>query len=272
MQKTEGYILVAVGEHYIEESCDFIKTLRKFNDLRPVSVLTVEKDIEFALSKNIFDKVVLLNTKNKLYDDCKLGFEKNCLFARLVMDDYLIYDHSIVLDTDILCISNTERMWSTFKNFDQCVQRIGTEHDPSWHWGHVTEVSKRVGKNVPHSHGGLTYIRRDELIKNFYETTRQIFYDYEIYGCKSYFRESKTEEIIFAIAFAKFDFLQHDFFQKSIMAFNIKDQELPCYTQNAMNKVQNLKQEFILAHMCHSKKGTKIYDSLLKKILCLKNN
>jgi len=47
---TEGYSLVAVGEHYINEAADVVQTLRKFDDNRPVSLISHAENSECALN------------------------------------------------------------------------------------------------------------------------------------------------------------------------------------------------------------------------------
>lgn len=265
----EGYLLVAVGSHYIDEAVDLVQSLRAFKDARPVSLVTISKDVPYASSKQVFDKLLEIDESDPLYGSFQEGFEKNCLYARVCADKFLVYERTIILDTDVLCIGPTESSWELLTNFPQAVQRVGLEVDPTWHWGRISDVISRFGKNVPHSHGGFTFVNRSlPKVQEFYDFCRHANLNYDSYGCKSWFRGSKTEEVIIALAFAQLEFKHHDFFETPIMTFDLTASDnIPCYVQKAMgaNVVTSTRIPFV--HMCHAKKGTETYESVKRKML-----
>ena len=66
-----GYFQIALGRKYIDESCDFIHSLRLFEDNKPVSVLVKPEDIAYAKEKNVFDQIINLKESGTLYSICE---------------------------------------------------------------------------------------------------------------------------------------------------------------------------------------------------------
>lgn len=263
----EGYFFVAIGKRYIDECYNLSLTIRKHGDKRPISLLINEGDEEYALSKNIFDKLIYFNPNDKLFNDCETSFEKYCLYPRINFDKYLPYDKNIITDSDMLCIHNMDKVWQTFNENEQPVQMIGFKNDLTWHWGTLKDVIEAYGKHVPHTHGGIFYIKKSEKLKDFFSYCREIFYKYEDYKCKKYFRGGKVDEIIFAIAFSKFDYEPLEFTDYSIMTFNIPGTaKIPTKIQTANNIYKIMDDPIPLVHMFEKMEGEN-YKKLFERIM-----
>lgn len=217
---TQGYLLIALGRQYIHESKLFLDTLRKVGDTRPVSLLIHPDDTEYAQSLNVFDRLILFTPNNQIWNDCTTSFEKYCLYPRLHLMGYLVYDETIVVDSDVLVQSNPEHVWNYLSNQPIPVRMLGRVNDPSWHWGHIDDVSAAYKKKVPHVHGGFFYLRNTVQIDGFFNYAMEVFYRYDEYHCQRAFRGGKVDEILFAITHAYFNLNPIEFDEYPIMTFN----------------------------------------------------
>jgi hypothetical protein len=265
---TEGYYFITIGRYYIDEAYNLSLTLRKNNDNRPISLLINKEDEQYAKDKKIFDKLFFINQDTKLFRDCKTNFERYGVYPKITMDEYLPYDNNIYIDTDVLCIYDTQQVWDIFNSNHQCVQAIGKEHDPEWHFGRLNEVSEKYGKNVPHTHSGILYMRKNQQLLEFFKYCREAFYKHDEYGCKREFRGGIADEILIALSFSKFDYLPHDNLQVPIMTFNIPGNiHLPTKTQTVRYPaIHESEKPISFVHMFEKMNGQN-YKMLLNRIL-----
>jgi hypothetical protein len=264
---SQGYFFIALGKKYIDECFLLAETLGKQGDKRPISLLIHEEDVEYADSKYMFDKLIFFKPNDKLYSDCNTTFEKFCLYPRIKFDEYLPYEENIILDSDVLCQYNTENVWNYLTNQQIPIKMLGRIKDPKWHWGTINEVSQAYGKNVPHVHGGFFYLRKDTFLKVFFDYCKIVFYRYDEYKCKRFFRGGKVDEIIFAIAHSHFNLNPISFDEFPIMTFNYGTQvKIPSKLQTEGNQNIEMQDYIPFVHM-FDKMGSNTYDSLYNKIM-----
>lgn len=229
MSFSEGYVLIGLGKTYIDECKLLIDTLRKQNDNRPVSIVVNEEDRTYAKSIGIFDKIINFQIFDQdIWNMCNTISEKFIIYPRMFLENYIQYDHNIIIDSDIICQAHTDKVWKYCKERNQSITQLGFINDPEWHWGSINEVSEAFGKHVPHTHGGFFYIRReDEIINKFFKFVRETFYKYDEYKCKRKYKNGMVDEILFAIAHAQFDMYPVEFHEFPIMTFNSKPDIVP---------------------------------------------
>lgn len=264
----QGYFLIALGEYYIDE-CEFlVNTIRKQKDERPVSLLIHPKDEEYAKSKNKFDQFIHFKPQDSIWKDCYTGFEKFCLYPRLYFDKYLPYEENVIVDSDVLCQYNADRMWKTFSEQNLPIRMLGRLHDPNWHWGTIEEVSKAYGKHVPHVHGGFFYLRKDPFLNTFFEYSKEVFYKYDEYKCKRFFRGGKVDEIIFAITHSHFNMPPVEFDDIPVMTFNYtRNVQIPSKLQTEGNQNIELSDYIPFVHMFDKMSGINfksLYGEIMK--------
>lgn len=264
---SQGYFLIALGKNYIDECVFLCETIRKQNDNRPISLLINKEDEDYAISKKLFDKFVYFEPKGAIWNNCETGFEKYCLYPRLHFDDYLLYDETIIVDSDVLCQSSTENMWKYLTSTDKPVTMLGRVDDPKWHWGHINEVSQRFGKTVPHVHGGFFYIKKSPLLGKFFSLAKFFFYSYDDYGCKRFFRGGKVDEIIFALTHATMNTPPLEFDEQPIMTFNYSDDiSIPSKLQTEGDQNIEMNDYIPFVHMFDKMNGRN-FQLLYKKIM-----
>lgn len=266
----QGYLFVAIGQKYIEEAYNLSLSIRKFGDNNPISLLILEEDEQYAQQKKIFDKLIYFKPDDRLFDDCETNFEKFCLYPRINFDKYVPYEETIITDTDMLCIYNMEQVWKVFQSNQQPVQMLGFQNDLDWHWGTLREVIEKYGQHIPHTHGGIFYINKTNNLTNFFDYCREVFYKYDDFKCKRFFRGGKVDEIIFAIAFSKFKYKPHEFTQYPIMTFNLLGEVmLPTKLQTVQSEkgmYKIMSSPISLVHMFEKSEGEN-YKKLLGRIL-----
>lgn len=263
----QGYLFIALGQFYIDECVVLATTLRKNGDYRPISLLVQEADLEYAKKYDIIDQTIIFKPHGRIWNDCHTSFEKYCLYPRLHLDEYLIYDETIITDSDVLCQYSTENLWKFLTEQEKCVIMLGRKNDDKWHWGHIKEVSEAYGKHVPHVHGGFFYLRKDEFLKEFFAYSKDIFYYYDLLKCRREFRGGKVDEIIFAITHSNYDMSPLEFDDVPVMTFNYTSNiEIPSKLQTEGNQNVMLNDYIPFVHM-FDKLGGENHKSLYNKIM-----
>lgn len=263
----EGYFLIALGKRYIDECFLLSNTIRRQNDDRPISLLIHKEDEQYAKDKLIFDQLIIFEPNDQLWHDCETNFERYCLYPRIYFNQYIPYNHNIIVDSDVICQYNADKIWKYVRSQDKPVIQLGRSNDPSWHWGFIEEVSRTYGKHVPHVHGGFFYLRKDPFLDQYFNYCHQVFYNYDNFGAKRMFRGGKVDEIIFAIAHSYFNMTPVDFDQFPIMTFNYTpDINIPSKLQTEGRKLKELEDYIPFVHM-FDKMGGHNFNSLYKKVM-----
>lgn len=263
----QGYFFITLGKYHIDESLFLIDTIRKNGDKHPISLLINREDEEYARSKGIFDKFVYFEPKDDLWKECNTNFEKYCLYPRVNFEKYLPYNETIIVDTDVLCQYNTDSLWNFLTQQDKSVVMLGRKNDLNWHWGTISEVSQAYGKTVHHTHGGFFYLRKSDFLKDFFSYSREVFYKYDEYNCKRFFRGGRVDEIIFAITHSHFDMFPLEFDSFPVMTFNYGSEiKIPSKLQTEGNQNIEMDNYIPFVHMFDKMNGYN-FQSLYKKIM-----
>ena len=269
----QGYMLIALGVQYIDECVFLINTLRHQGDKRPMSLIIFEKDKAYCESLGLFDQCILFDpsilTHDSIWSKCTTSFEKYCLFPRLFLNTYLVYDETIVIDSDVLCQSNPDPVWTRMSlSSNPPIVTIGNKNNPDWHWGYIGHISKIMGKTVSETHGGFFYLRRgDPMLDVFFKTCIDVFFNYEQLGCQLKFRGGKTDEVIFAIANAKHNIDPIEFSEFPIMTFNYTpDMRIPSKIQTERGLNIEMNDYIPFVHM-FDKMGGDHFQNLYRRII-----
>jgi hypothetical protein len=228
----QGYILIAVGQRYIDEVCKLINTLRKQNDHRPVTVVIGSNDIDYFNNKNIDASFTLLRDVDGNLDYYQTEFEIKGMYPKVNIYHFAPYDENIFLDTDVVVQCSTEDVWNYLSSQSQPIVMTGRKRDPHWYWGTITNVSRIFGKHVPHTHGGFIYFRKPET-EQFYQFASEIVKRHDELGGLRHFRGSMADEFIYALSFAQFRYQPVDFDEYPIITFNIPAHQIPSKLQTA---------------------------------------
>lgn len=234
----QGYVLIAIGEQYIDEVCNLITTLRKYNDYRPVTVVIDADSVDYFKTKNRDDRTTytLLKVVDENFDCYRTDFEIRGMYPKVNLYQFAPYEENIFLDSDVVCQYSTAKVWQYMSEQKQPVVMTGRKNDPSWYWGTIENVSRIFGKHVPHTHGGFIYFRKPEAEK-FAKFASDVVRRHDELGGLRQFRGSMADEFIYALSFAEFGYEPVNFDEYPIMTFNIPAADIPTKLQTSENKI-----------------------------------
>lgn len=228
---SRGYFLIAFGKNYIDEAVNFVKTLRKVGDKYPVSILCSESDIEYINQYQVFDKKIIFDFNNEFSDQNKTSFEKFGGTPKILMMEYIPYEETIYLDTDMIVQYDTSKVWDYFSEMDQCFVTTGFEPDENDEM--IKVIRKKVNFNsetIYFIHSGIIYMNKTHLdYKSFYETLKFYWHNYYEFGLGiRLFRNGKADEHAIFVAYNKMNYKPINPYITPIITHNYHhDIELP---------------------------------------------
>ena len=212
-KETEGYVLVAIGEDYLNLATNLIDTLRKNGDERDVYVIT-ESD------------------QDDLYLSCRTDFERFGTIPKISLDKDLPFDHNIFLDADSLCAANTDHVWEWFRSNDQFIQQFGTykRNNPYFPMDNIDKYESELGYFIPKVHGGIIYINRNTLDPKFFEWMREVgFPKYQeiLHSTPLTYKNSRPDQEIYSLAHGKFGLKVWEIWDHPVLTIVTDVQNLP---------------------------------------------
>jgi hypothetical protein len=264
----KGYLFIGLGKFYIEECYNLILTMQKHGDFKPKSILIYENDLEFVRSLKVFNHVIIFESKDSLFNECNNDFEKNCLYPRLNFKKYLIYDETIIVDSDVLCIYSTDILWNWLSNQSKDIVMLGFRNDPNWHWGQWGKICELNGFHMPHVHGGFFYFRKNSnMLKSFFEHATYAFLNFKKLHMLLQYKGGRVDEPCFAYAYAKINLEPVEFTEFPVMTLNLNsNHDIPSKLQTANGLNVTMAGYIPFVHMFDKKNGP-FYKELFNKIL-----
>jgi hypothetical protein len=263
---SRGYLFYAIGDYWLDEAINLSKSIRKFgNDNYPISLVIKEASIKKAQDIDLFDNLIILNEQNELFKSTDLNHEKYGIIASFFMFDIAPYDETMIIDTDVLCTSDTKIAWEKLTSKEQCFTSIGKTISPEWHFGHNQKLCESLGFNIPETHNGCQVIKpKHKDVPKFVEHLLISWNNYDKLGFKRKFRGGACQEINFGYASGKMNYEVIEFSEEPIMTFNIGlDTKLPTRIQTLNNSEMYGDIPFI--HMFKAYRDT--YLELVKRLL-----
>jgi len=236
----EGYVYIGFGRKFINEVCLSVASLRRHGDFRPVDVVTSTKDEEYAKKRNVFNNIIVHDIDNdELVLEAKTDFEKFGMIPKLRICSYANYQYTMYLDTDILCVHNTEKAWDFLKKQNQALTITGSTNNPHWHWEFWHQVCKQ--NNIPclEASTGVMFINKN-YSSDFSKLFDLFVYGYRNYdslGMKRFFRGGRVEEPVMAWGIAKAGLTTINFRDFPIMTCCLKP------TDDIPTKIQNCRHQ-----------------------------
>lgn len=275
---SRGYLFLALGKRYIDEVYNLVKTIDINGDTNPKSIVCFKEDGEYAKSLNVFDRIIEFKTC-ELFNECQNSFEKYCLYPRLNFKNYLVYDETIVLDSDMLCTYQTNSVWDWLSNQSRDIGMLGYNFDPKWHWNNWFNICQLNGFKMPHTHGGFFYFRKDsDILDSFFSYAKEAFLNYDKLHFLKLYRGGRVDEPCFAYAHAKVNLLPIEFTEFPIMTFQLSHEherkscntmlisDIPTKLQTNSNINVTMNDYIPFIHMFGGKDGDN-YINLYNKIM-----
>jgi hypothetical protein len=260
---SQGYVLIAVGQRYIDEVACLISTLRKQNDLRPITVIIDPDDVGYFVEKNTGASYTELRDVNGNFDLFLTDFERKGTYPKVSLFDFTVYDETIFLDSDVLCQYDTSKVWNFMGTQPQHIAMVGKKYDPHWAAGEIESVIQKIGKHISHTHGGFVYFRKPQA-KLMYDYFVETVVNYNRWCGQRHYKNSMPDEMLYAMVFSKFDYWPLEFDEFPIMTFNADpDGEFPSKLQTNIGKELD---DFIpFIHMYNRSSHGRVYNMIMEK-------
>lgn len=186
MERTKGFITVATGkEEYYRLARNLLHSYHYFcKEPLPFAVLTDQQN-EWTTE---FDDVILFRdgATNSYLDKLSLG-------------EYLPYDINIFIDSDCLAFGDLNRLFDYFDAADDfsCFGRVLPLDDKTgwFEYENLGELKNQVSYVVG-LHGGVYYMRRNDLCRKVFDDAKSFIPDYPKYQFKGKFATPGDEPLI----------------------------------------------------------------------------
>ena len=170
---SRGYMLVALGNDYVEQACLCAASIKKTQTISNVSIMT--NDSVPQKYKGLFDKVIEVPQRKS--DKSFYGTEHRWKVFHVTP-----YEETIVLDTDILFLTNIDYVWQTLKGYS-----VAFLNDVKTYRGNVIKDNFYrqvfVKNNLPNIYNAFHFFRQDNIALDYYKNLELIckhnedFYD-----------------------------------------------------------------------------------------------
>lgn len=203
---SEGYVVIALGDKYIQLAKNFEDTLRQNGDNRPVHVVTED----------------MIDKDNDKYRDCDVPNERFNCYPKLHLNEYAVFEHNILIDADVLCIGDTQHVWDMCRNQSQFILHRGWEAITGWNRGLQTKVQEIHGFTPPRIHGAFVYLRASEMNDDFFHWIQNdAWFEYTKWCTEDvksrHHRLSRSDQVIYALGYGKFGLLPCELMETPIM-------------------------------------------------------
>lgn len=273
MALNQSYLFLCFGRSYILDSQDVIDTLRACGDHKPVNIVVLPEDFQFAKESGFFDYVHSLDIFNhELFPFCQTSFEKFCLLPRLELYKFLTTEYTIVLDVDVLCSYNTNKIWDFLIQKNQDLIMLGSKNNPAWHWGYWGEICSQINIIPQETHGGLFFLKNTKNLKKIFEDAKECFLNYDNLGMLRFYQNGAVDEPCFSYAFSKNGLEAVEFSEFPIMTFNLTSEDDMPTRKMTEARQSKLMDDFIpFIHMFEKNNG-KNFLTIKEKIINGKKN
>lgn len=156
---SKGYLLVAMGNEYVEQACLCALSIKKTQSISNVSIMT--NDVVPEKYKKIFDKIIEVPQRRS--DKSFYSTEHRWKVFHITP-----YEETIVLDTDTIFLNNVDYIWNSLQGYS-----VGFLTDVKTYRG-TTVVGDYyrqvfVKNNLPNIYNAFHYFRQDHIALDYYK-------------------------------------------------------------------------------------------------------
>jgi hypothetical protein len=204
----EGYLLCVFGknEKYYELSIRTIENIRKWDNHRPICILT--DNIEKYIDIDIKDKNIHLETfflEKHLHKNINIDNEWNAFgfYPKVFQSVYTPFEHTMYIDVDMIFHQDFTFIWNEYRDSHQNILIPGKSNldnrSPSdWHWGKIDDVISEIGIPLPQVFSTLLVYKKE--FSNIVEKNVEYIFDHlHPWKVQFQFRGGVPDEIIYSI-------------------------------------------------------------------------
>lgn len=169
---TKGYIMVAMGDEYVKQAYLCATSIKKTQTIKNVSLVTsdnVPKEYQ-----SVFDKIIEV----PWHDKNARSFYKT--EHRWKVFHLTPYDETIVLDTDMLFLSNVSHWWKYFSQ-----KSVGFVTNVKTYRGTIitNDYYRKAftANHLPNVYCAFHYFKKDDTALKYYEVLNSVCENYNEY-------------------------------------------------------------------------------------------
>lgn len=203
---TEGYLFCVGGEDlYYKLLRRAIETLRKFDPIRPICIVTEDVDRAklYCNFENIDYKKFELEKHLVETVDPNVPWHRYGFYPKVFQFHYTPFDTTMFFDVDYVFTSDFTYFWKKFSETNETIWISGMSDQNNisprdWHWGWIYTVIQRSGIAIPHVMSSFMIYRKEFKIP-YMQFCNFILMNMKNWGCLRNFREGYPDEIFLAI-------------------------------------------------------------------------
>ena len=168
----KGYVMVAMGDNYVLQACLCAISIKKTQTIKNVTLITSDKVQDKY--KNLFDKIIEV----PWHDKHSKSFYKT--EHRWKVFHLTPYEETVVLDTDMLFLSDISYWWKYFEQ--KSIGFVGKVRDYRNHLIFDDYYRKTFSaNNLPNIYCAFHYFKKDDTALEYYKTLNRVCENFEKY-------------------------------------------------------------------------------------------
>lgn len=189
---TKGYLVMAQGEQYARQAEALSQSIA--NTQSCISRLSVITDQE--VDHSLFDKVITLPVD--LSPDAKWKIENRVQFY-----DLTPYDETVILDSDMLFLSDVSHWWEHLSKYELLVTDKVKTYRGEWVGENNPYRYAFTSHKLPNVYSAFTYFKKTPLTFEFFALVKQIVLNWDAWVYRytpDYVQKSPSIDLAMAIA------------------------------------------------------------------------
>ena len=168
----KGYMMVAMGDNYVLQACLCAMSIKQSQNINNVSLVTSDNVPEQY--RNLFDKIIEV----PWHDKKAQSFYKT--EHRWKVFHLTPYEETVVLDTDMLFLSDVSYWWTYFEQ--KSIGFISKVRDYRNHLIFDDYYRKAfTANNLPNIYCAFHYFKKDDVALEYYKTLNRVCENYKKY-------------------------------------------------------------------------------------------
>lgn len=170
---SQGYLVMAQGD-YLNMAIALADSIKKTQSI--VNNISIVVDCEVSKHSAVDDFISLKEDISK-NDNWKI--HNRSFFYELSP-----YDETVILDADMLFLSDVSHWWNLFSKHDLLItNRVKTYRD-TWIDNNNAYRKTFTANNLPHTYSAFTYFKKCERSKMFFSLVKAIIVDWDYWTLK----------------------------------------------------------------------------------------
>lgn len=203
---SEGYLFCVGGnELYYKLLQRALTTLRKFDSVRPICILTeeIEKAKQYSKVDNVQYKEFRILNHFVPNINPGLPWHRYGFYPKVFQFMYTPFERTMFFDVDYVFLTDFTYFWDQFRKSESELWVAGRADEnncsaPDWHWGFIYRVIQESGICIPMSMSSFM-IYKKSIGKKLVKHIREILNNLEKWECKPQYCGGYPDEIVISI-------------------------------------------------------------------------